>query len=75
MPPATEPTNVTTSPWRGLRRLLYSLSLGGIPLGLAGALLGLYADSYPLAAGGLATAAISVFLWTDDQHPDHPGGA
>ncbi len=60
--------------WSGARRWLYNLSLGGIPLGLAGGLLGLYSDVYALAAGGLATAAVSVFLWTDDQHPDHPGG-
>ncbi len=59
----------------GLRRWLYSLSLGGIPLGGAAALLGLYSDRYPLAAGGLALAALSVFLWTDDQNANHPGGA
>lgn len=61
--------------WRAARAWLYSLSLGGIPLGLAACLLGLYGDTYALAAGGLATAAISVFFWTDDQHPDHPGSA
>lgn len=64
-----------STPWSGARTWLYSLSLGGMPLGLAACLLGLYSDSYLLAAGGLATAGISVFLWTDDQHPDHPGGA
>ncbi len=59
----------------GLKRWAYGLSLGGIPLGLAACLLGLHADHYGLAAGGLAVAAFSVFLWTDDQHPDHPGRA
>ena len=58
--------------WPTLRRWLYGLSLGGIPLGLATCLLGLYADRYELAAGGLALAGLSAFLWTDDQHPDHP---
>jgi hypothetical protein len=56
-------------------RWLYSLSLGGMPLGLAASLLGLYMDVYTLAAGGLAVAGLSVFLWTDDQSPHHPGRA
>ena len=66
---------VSRNRWRSLSRWLYSLSLGGIPLGLSANLLGLYTDRYALAAGGLALAAFSVFLWTDDQSPDHPGRA
>lgn len=56
-----------------VRRWLYGLALGGIPLGLATLLLGLFSDRYALAAGGLALAGLSAFLWTDDQSPDHPG--
>ncbi len=55
-----------------LRRFAFASSLAWIPLGLAGALLGLHLDVYALAAGGLALAGVGAVLWQNDQDPDHP---
>ena len=70
---ANESPNEESSEPSRIVRALYQAALPAIPCGLALWLLGMGADSYGAALGGLLLLIGGAFLWQDDTNPAHPG--
>jgi len=56
-----------------LDRLRHRVALPGIPLGLAGALVGLHSEHYLGTMVGMVCALVCAWTWQDDRSPHHPG--